>query len=107
VGDENKWKDGKSEKAIYNGWVVVKGLKHVIYVLWNVPWERKLFTSENIHWKGDGVSCVEVVVWDVLWNLCDGWVLKTACEPLVIVESCNFSPSGFLLRKDWLATTAI
>jgi hypothetical protein len=28
-----------------------------------------------------------------------------ACEPLVIVESCVFSPSGFLLRKDWLTTS--
>jgi hypothetical protein len=45
---------------------VVKGLKHIIYVLWNIPWERKLFTGENIHWKGDGVSCVEFMVGDVL-----------------------------------------
>jgi hypothetical protein len=41
-----------------------RGLKHVIYVLWNIPWERKLFTSENIQGKGVGFSCVGNVVED-------------------------------------------
>jgi hypothetical protein len=41
------------------------------YELWTIPWKRKLFTSENIHWKGDGVSCVK------LW-------LGMSCETCVI-----------------------
>jgi hypothetical protein len=39
------------------------------------------------------------VVGDVLWNLCDWWVLIIDCEPLVIVESCDFSPFGFCWEK--------
>jgi hypothetical protein len=46
---------------------VVKGLKHEEYELWNIPWERGLYTSENIQEKGVGVSCVGNVVEDCLW----------------------------------------
>jgi hypothetical protein len=87
VGDGNKWKDGTKERAIYNGWVVVKGLKREIYMLWNIPREGGLYTGENIQFRGLGfhvLGCglrvsgewLVKLVWLMcldhgLWSFCD------------------------------------
>ena len=44
-----------------------KGLKHGKYELWNIPWGRGLYTSENIQGTGVGVSCFGNVVEYCLW----------------------------------------
>jgi hypothetical protein len=85
VGDGNKWKDGTSEKAIYIGWVLVKGLKCEKYELWNILWEWGLYSSENIQRKGLGFHVLGMWFGDVWWKPCKDCVIVESWSWLVIL----------------------